>query len=155
MTTSSRLSRLAIGAVLVLGLGYRMAASQTRIPHNPTRVVWAGVYTEVQAARGKVAYTQFCSRCHREDLSGGEAGPRLKGSAFFDRWHDLEVLDLFAMIQGGMPHDKVVFVPAPSVRDIVGFLLKENGVPAGGKELSSDIEELADILITRPPSSAK
>ena len=129
-----------------------MAVSQTRVPHAPTRIVWAGVYTHEQAVRGKLAYTQFCSRCHREDLSGGETGPRLNGAAFFDRWYGLELLDIFAEIESGMPHDYATFIPPDSARDIVSFLLKENGIPAGDKELSSDISELADILITRPPS---
>jgi hypothetical protein len=44
------------------------------------------------------------------------------------------------------------FIPPDMARDIISFLLKENGIPAGDKELSSDISELADILITRPPS---
>jgi cytochrome c5 len=77
MTKSSRLTAIiTIGAVLVLGVDYKMAASQTRAPHYANRIVWTGVYTHEQAARGKLAYTQLCSRCHREDLSGGETGPR-------------------------------------------------------------------------------
>ena len=156
MTKSSRLTAIiTIGAVLVLGVDYKMAASQTRAPHYANRIAWTGVYTHEQAARGKLAYTQLCSRCHREDLSGGETGPRLKGPVFVDRWHDLELLDVFAKIQSGMPHDYEGFVAAASARDIVSFLLSENDVPAGDKELSADIEELGDILITRPPSQAK
>jgi cytochrome c5 len=146
---------MAVGAALILGSGYDMAASQARRPHQPTKVVWAGVYTPAQAARGKLAYTQYCSRCHREDLSGGQTVMPLNGAAFFDRWHQLTLFDLFAMIQSGMPHDHVVFIPKEAARDVVGFLLYENGIPAGDKELSSDIEELADILITRTPPAPK
>ena len=36
-----------------------------------------------------MAYAQSCSRCHRNDLSGGETAPPLKGPAFFHRWQDL------------------------------------------------------------------
>ena len=156
MTKSSRLTAiLSIGAMLVAGISYKLAASQAHAPHYPTRNVWAGVYTQEQSARGKLAYTQFCSSCHREDLSDGETGPQLKGSAFFDRWHNLELLDVFAKIQSGMPRDYTAFIAAASARDIVCFLLKENGVPAGDKELSANIEELSDILITRPSAPAK
>jgi cytochrome c len=146
---------MAFGAALVLGADYQMAASQSHEPHQPTRSVWAGVYTQAQAARGKLAYTQSCSRCHREDLSGGETGTQLKGAAFFDRWHELTLFDVFAMIQSGMPHDHAVFIPKDPARDVVTFLLNENGIPAGDKELSSDMDELADIRITRPPARAK
>ena len=156
MTTSSRLFAVMVfGAALVLGADYQMAASQSHTLHQPTRAVWAGVYTQAQAARGKQAYTQFCSRCHREDLSGGETGTQLKGAAFFDRWHELTLFDVFAMIQSGMPHDHALFIPKDRARDVVSFLLSENGIPAGDTELSTDIEELTDIRITRPPSLVK
>jgi len=125
--------------------------SQTRAPHQPTRMVWAGVYTKEQATRGRLAYVQFCSRCHRDDLSGGEAGPPLTGASFFNRWNELTLLDVFAYIQSAMPHDHEVYVSADSARDIVSFLLQQSGIPAGDEELSKDIEKLADILITRPP----
>ena len=156
MTTSSRLTAvISMGAVLALGMNYGMAASQSQAPHYPTRLVWAGVYTQAQAARGQVAYAQSCSRCHRDDLSGGEKAPSLKGSAFFDRWHDLALFDVLAKIQSAMPHDTPTVLPADTARDIVTFLLRENGVPAGDKELSADVNELADILITSPSSRAK
>ena len=146
---------IALGAVLVLGAGYHMAASQTAAYHPPTRVVWAGVYTNAQAERGRQAYTQFCSRCHRDDLSGSETGPPLNGTAFFDRWHDRTLFDVFATIQGGMPHDYSTFIHADAAGDIVSFLLKENSVPAGDKELAANFDALTDILLTRPPSPTR
>ena len=155
MTMTCRLTVIITMGVVLLGVNGKMVASQIRTPHIPARVVWSGVYTQEQAARGTLAYRQFCSRCHREDLSGGEKGPQLKGAAFFDRWHDLTLLDVFTEVQGGMPHDWAVFIPAESARDIVSLLLKESGIPGGDKELPSDFEGLADILITRPPSQAK
>jgi hypothetical protein len=45
-----------------------------------------------------------------------------------------------------------VFVPADSARDIVAFLLEANGIPAGRKELSKNLAELADIRIPAPPA---
>ncbi len=165
MTNSFRLTaRITISAVLLAGGSYGLAAatigsvtaatisqaSQTREPHQPTRLVWAGVYTKEQAARGSLAYVQVCSRCHRDDLSGSQAILPLTGSAFFDRWNELKLFDLFAQIQSAMPHDNRVYVSAESTRDIVSFLLQKNGIPAGDKELSKDIEQLVDILITRP-----
>ena len=156
MTKSSQVTAgIALGAVLFLGAGYHTAASQAAAYHPPRRLVWAGVYTKAQAERGRRLYTQHCSRCHREDLSGSETGPQLNGTVFFDRWHDRTLFDLLATIQSWMPHDYSTFIHADAAGDIVSFLLKENGVPAGDKELAANIDVLTDILVTRPPSPTK
>jgi S-disulfanyl-L-cysteine oxidoreductase SoxD len=127
-----------------------LSISQASAMPQLSRTVWDGVYTEEQATRGKQVYEQLCSSCHRSDLSGGDASRPLKGQPFFDRWHDRSLFDLSAIIQSFMPHDYHVFVPADSARDIVAFLLHENGIPAGNEALSPIGQQLAIIRITRP-----
>ena len=43
---------------------------------------WDGVYTEAQAARGALVYSQYCASCHGPDLSGSEMAPALTGGEF-------------------------------------------------------------------------
>ena len=146
--------------VLLTAIGVLLASPCTTLSqpsqataeqYRPLKTIWTGVYTKGQATRGGQAYTQVCVRCHRNDLSGGGKGHPLTGPSFFDRWHDLNLRDVFAYIQNSMPHDREVFVPADSARDIVSFLLEKNDVPAGNEALSKDIGTLGRILITRPP----
>jgi mono/diheme cytochrome c family protein len=41
-----------------------------------------GVYTDAQASRGQKIYTESCSSCHGDDLSGGGQAPALTGKDF-------------------------------------------------------------------------
>ena len=131
------------------------AAPQRSVARQPKRSVWTGVYTDEQATRGQAAYREHCSRCHRDDTSGGGEGPQLTGPNFFDRWHDLTLFDVFTEIQSAMPHDYEVFISADAARDVVAYLLQKNGIPAGKDELSKEFDDLRDILITRPSTNAK
>jgi quinoprotein glucose dehydrogenase len=150
-TTLRLIFAAAIGSLLV-ALVYAsipsraFAAGQT---FQPFKTVWIGVYTREQAARGKLAAAQTCNRCHGVDLKGGTA-PALTRSAFFDRWHDLKLLDTIVYIQSAMPHGHDFFVSSDSARDIVAFMLQESGVPSGNEPTPKDADALANILITRP-----
>jgi mono/diheme cytochrome c family protein len=146
MTTRLRFTfGVAVGALLVAAT---LASGQS---FQPFRTVWSGVYTKEEATRGKEQAAQICSRCHGVDLKGG-AARALTGSAFFDRWHDLKVLDAVAYIQSAMPHEHEVFVSADATREILAFIFQESGVPAGSEPMSKDLKTLDGILITRTPA---
>src|SRR5688572_15736872 len=59
--------------------------SYTQAPATGKKTIWDGVYTDAQAAAGKVIYESECSACHGMDLGGGKART-LKGEAFFRDW---------------------------------------------------------------------
>jgi hypothetical protein len=44
-------------------------------------------YAELQAARGKQAFGQYCVECHHGSLRGSAHGPALVGSAFAAHWN--------------------------------------------------------------------
>ena len=147
MTTTLRCTFIAAAGGLLLSATF--AAGQA---FQPFTTIWSGVYTQEEAARGVTKAAQFCGRCHGADLKGATA-PKLTGSSFFDRWHDLRLLDPIAYIQSSMPHQHEVFITGDSVRDIVAFMLRESGVPAGTEPISKDVDVLTGILITRPPAN--
>jgi S-disulfanyl-L-cysteine oxidoreductase SoxD len=120
---------------------------------DASRNIWDGVFTREQARRGRELYYQMCGACHRDDLSGGEDGePPLAGPAFFIRWKDRTVAEMFTTIGQSMP------LPAPSSLtpevyiDVISFLLEANDVPAGATDLPPDIAKLQQILITEKPA---
>jgi len=107
-----------------------------------------GVYTAAQAERGRAAYSQHCSRCHGENLAGRRDYP-LSGERFVDRWEAHTVEHLFVVVRDSMPPDGPDTVDANDKRDIVAFLLQQNGFPDGTTELSRDEAVLATLAIER------
>jgi mono/diheme cytochrome c family protein len=106
---------------------------------------WSGVYTEEQAKTGALAYTKVCSECHLEDLAGDGFAPALKGPEFMNNWNSLTVGDLYERIRISMPPTDPGSVSAKEKADIVAFLLKSAGFPAGTTELAAEPEPLKAI----------
>jgi mono/diheme cytochrome c family protein len=131
----------AIAAACVAGL----AALRGQPADSP---VWRGVYTAAQAERGKAVYLQHCSRCHGEDLGGRRDYP-LSGERFMERWEAHTLDHLVVLIRTSMPPDGIGTVAADDTRDIVAYLLQQNGFPAGAAELSRDDAVLATFRIER------
>ena len=109
------------------------------------RTVWEGVYTEAQADRGALAYQANCQSCHGAQLGGqGEAKP-LAGASFLANWNGLSVGDLFERVRTTMPMTAPKSLPRGAYADILAYVLKFNGFPAGTAELPGRAEMLADI----------
>ena len=132
-------------------LAATVASSQS---DQTVATIWSGVYNREQAARGKTRAAELCNQCHGDDLKGA-AAPTLTGPSFFDRWHDLQLIDPVTYIQTAMPHGHQVFITSESAREIVAFMLQQSGVPAGTDPMASDLKVLRGILITRPPPNSR
>ena len=151
---------IALAALLaVLGLSTLMATAETAARNSqaagvqePPKTIWDGVYTPQQAALGEQAYEQACTYCHLEDLSGGEEGaPELRGAAFFARWQDQPVSEIFKAISETMPRDSPASLSSETYAAILSFLLKKNLVPAADMLLPADERLLEQILFTTKP----
>lgn len=106
-----------------------------------------GVPGKDQSERGKAAYAESCSPCHRSDLSGDQNAPALVGAAFMTRWMDQSVGDLFDNIRTGMPMDNPGGLSDNAFVDIVAYILQQNNYAAGGEELEADREALKKTRI--------
>jgi mono/diheme cytochrome c family protein len=149
MITTFRDTCTAAAAVCLLSVTYASAQS-----FQPAGTIWDGVDAAEEATRGQARAAELCAQCHGRDLKGG-AAPALTGQAFFDRWHDLTLLDPVTYIQSAMPLKHTVFVPSESVRAIVAFILRESGVAAGHEVMSGDVYVLIGTLITRTPPASR
>jgi ankyrin repeat protein len=123
------------------------AAAQAVAPAAATKSVWDGAYTEGQAARGQERYRTACAACHAEDLLGAQ-GPALAGQAFLDRWAGSTVYDMVQVIKQSMPQEAPDSLGMPAYVDIVAYLLKGNGGPAGSSELPTEADALRQILVS-------
>ena len=109
------------------------------------RTTWDSVFTAEQATRGQTAYNQKCARCHRENLSGGDEAPALTGSAFMSNWNGVVLSDLHERVRTTMPTDTPGVYPRPEVTDVIAYILKFNGFPAGQAPLTHENDVLKNI----------
>ena len=121
-----------------------MIASADAQPTSKTTA--QGVFTEVQATRGQKAYMDSCARCHAEDLLGA-SGPALVGDFYTNRFVGSNVQEMVKTIRRSMPQEAPDSLGTPMYVDIVSFILKSNGSPAGSAELSQDAETLQQIAV--------
>ena len=138
--------------VIVISLVHPMTARGLQATQaDVQRTVWDGVYTEAQAERGGVQYTESCAGCHAPDLRGNTTSPSLVGLSFAFLWGERTLGELFGRIQELMPTDRPGSLSAQTYRDILAFILRANSYPAGEQELTAD--DIDQILITAKPDS--
>ena len=117
------------------------------LAQDGSRTTWDGVYTDAQAERGHAAYATSCMKCHGQQLTGtGEAKP-LAGPEFLSSWSGLSMGDLFDRVRTTMPLDAPKSLNAETYADILAYMLKFNGFPAGQGELDHRSEVLAGVRI--------
>jgi hypothetical protein len=120
-------------AIAIVGLTNVSVAAQDHAS------IWSGVFTETQAARGGQAFAATCARCHLADLTG-KNGPPLIGDQFFEEWREASLEILFAMVKSMPPssaRNPTPRLPETVSLDILTYLLKKNGAPAGAQELTT------------------
>jgi mono/diheme cytochrome c family protein len=107
--------------------------------------VWDGVYTDEQRARGEQAYRADCASCHGDALEGAGQTPALADHEFASSWNGMPLADLFDRIQTTMPADRPGQLSRERTADILAFVLKANGFPAGRIELAPGPDALKAI----------
>ena len=123
-------------------------------PASPPRTVADGIYTDAQADRGAASYDAACARCHRPDL-GGADGPALKDDRFNRMFAGKPLHSLYERVSTTMPRNAPASLAEGVYTDILAYLLRENGFPAGARELVVATIEGTEVRPTRPrPSPA-
>ena len=144
---------LMLGAAIYVGAGVSAAQGDGAV----RRSVWDKVYTEAQASRGEELYGRHCAECHGPGLDGDAVTeiPALALDSFMQRWSTKNVDDLLARMQRAMPPNAPGSLTRPQYVDLVAYLLKSNGFPAGFDALGTDSERLRQILIQRTPDASR
>ena len=141
----------AVVAIVSLAASAPSARALSPGAQEGTKTVWDGSYTEAQAARGREGYLKECGSCHSENLQGGDEAPGLAGAGFLSQWVDLSVGDLLERTRMTMPQDRPGQLSRASYADIISFIFKANGFPAGKVELPTDSGALKAIMIAPKP----
>lgn len=126
------------------------AAAPLRRPLGPGSV-WDSVFTHAQAGRGESTFRATCASCHGDSLAGINDAPPLTGPVFHKTWDGNALSSLFNRISNDMPSDNPGTLTNPQVGELVAFVLKYNGYPAGKVELPSAAESLMQIKILPKP----
>jgi mono/diheme cytochrome c family protein len=103
-----------------------------------TQTTLDGVYSAAQATRGDGTFSSLCTGCH--------TAASFKGGTFL-AWADVPLAELFLYLTEAMPEDAPGSLTAAEYADIIAFLLKANGMPAGTEDLKADTATLGKITI--------
>src|SRR5690606_37890111 len=104
------------------------------------RTIWDGVYTAAQAREGERVAQSQCTLCHT---------PNLEWPVSLEARSGRPLLELYEVIRNTMPQTNPGGLTREEYTDIVAYMLQLAGAPAGGQELPSSDEGLAQIQVTR------
>jgi mono/diheme cytochrome c family protein len=141
---------------VVLAIGCWLCAVTVGVDAQNKKTVWDKVYSEEQAAKGKVEYETHCEVCHQKDLTGrasGGEGAELVGNVFMRKWEFQNLNQLFSEIKKRMPRDNPGTLSDEGYLNIVAYMLQVNKFPAGDP-LVQDAASLGGILFTSKAGSA-
>lgn len=126
--------------------GYAFVAST-----QETTSIWDGVYTEEQASRGQVVYTEACIACHGQDLGGNSNSPGLIGMGFMFLWGGRTLGEFYEKIRSEMPTDRPGQLSEQDYLSVLAYILRENNFSAGSQALTSSMSILNTIVIAPKP----
>ena len=119
--------------------------------------VWDGVFTEVQAERGRAAYPGACGLCHGRRLNGAPDDPDMRSTPpltrarFLRNWDGRSLATLFEYTRATMPEDNPGSLTDEEYVDVIAYMLSVGGMPAGEAELRPDMGRLARVVIEQQP----
>ncbi len=114
---------------------------------KPSVSTMSGVFTAAQAGRGEETYMTICVGCH-------PAGT-YTGQTFNSGWGNRPLSDLFSIIKNTMPKVDPGMLTPQETAQVIAYILKSNGVPAGKTELPRELETLKTIRIETPTMTGK
>ena len=132
--------RLVIPAALLVLCGAIVSNASQAPPVPKVVTTAAGVYTAGQAKRGEEVYYSICVSCHPK---GTYTTP-----VFRDKWNGHLLSELFAFVSTQMPKEQPGTLEQQDYADVMAYLLKINGAPAGKNELPPDAKALKWIRIS-------
>jgi mono/diheme cytochrome c family protein len=150
MNPTSVVMSLTCAAMLAATIFLQAAVAEPRQPDaarpGAVRSARDGIYTEKQAEKGEASYQNECAQCHLADLGGdGLRVTPLVGPPFLSAWRKRSVGDLFKVMKQTMPADRPMSLSDATYGEILAYILKVNGYPAGSADLSTNPADLAAV----------
>ena len=121
-------------SALALAGAVRVQVAPLAAQASGARSVRDGVYTAVQAERGRAVFEEQCVDCHTPKMWGTD-------------WTGKSVADVYDIISNYMPEPKPGSLSPQQVRDVLAHILKSNDLPAGMTELPEMPSALKEIKL--------
>ena len=106
---------------------------------NGQRSTGEGVYSREQWMRGREVYAGLCAGCHPAVT---HVGP-----VFTTSWAGKKLSDLFGFLRERMPKNDPGSLSDQDYVDVMSYMLRLNGMPAGSDELPADSVALTKVRI--------
>jgi mono/diheme cytochrome c family protein len=124
---------LSVGSIVVPAHGQSAGQRSTR----------DGVYSELQAERGRRSFETHCTECHElAEFTG-------VGAILAEREGE-RLWEIFDFMWSEMPEDRPSWLEPDEYADILAFLLSAYGLPAGSEALPADRSLLRSVRLNRP-----
>lgn len=143
-------ARICTLAVALVCAGSLALSAQQATP-AAGRSQWSGIYSAAQAARGEPLYAENCAFCHGIHLEGSLSAPPLTAASLTSRWQGKTLADLFDYQLTFMPWTSPGGFGRPQNIDILAYVLKKGGFPAGTELPSAPEAQRAIRLIAATP----
>lgn len=123
-----------LGVAVGANVGISVGIDAAQQPERSTR---DGVYTQAQAATGRVLFTDICIVCHPDPF-------------WRPTWRGKQVGELYNTILKYMPDDDPGSLSPAEVAAVLAYILEGNGAPSGTRPLPIDREVLDSIRVEPP-----
>lgn len=127
-------------ALLIAAPG--LVTAQAALAAQATRTTKGRVYSAPQASRGEQTYMGACVSCHP---------PTTYKGAVFLNWQGRSLGELLDFLSEKMPKNDPGSLSPKEYTQVMAYLLKINGMPAGRTELPADPAALRGITINILP----
>ena len=101
------------------------------------------LFTNGEAAQGRIVFKQHCAACHGDDLRG-KIGPALVGPSLGSASDHTTVSIMFNVIAFEMPADEPASLTRQNYADVMAYILQRNGYPADAHPLSYAAAQASD-----------
>lgn len=104
----------------------------------------SGPFTKQQAEKGHPTFNTLCAQCHRPNLQGA-LGPSLVDDKFKAMFAGKPLANLRDYVYQNMPKNAPKSIKPEQLDPIVAWILKNNGIEPGDKELSEESAKSAQF----------
>ena len=108
--------------------------------------VWKGVYTDAQAERARQTFESICTQCHTAAPGSATRGGSVSGEKFMAAFTQKTVGDLLSYVSKNMPNGNGGSLAPSTYNDLVAFILRANGFPAGTAEVTPEAVASVQII---------
>ena len=126
--------------IALLCTPFIVAAASSSTPSGKTL---PALFTNTEAAQGRIVFEQHCAACHGEDLRG-KIGPALVGPSLGSAADHTTVSIMFNVIAFEMPAGEPASLTRQNYTDVMAYILQRNGYPADAHPLTFTTAETLD-----------